>query len=328
MGLDVKVKIDLNKPLGRVSFGYPLILSIGAEKTYAECTNLDEVTTAGFAEETATYKAAAVMFSQNNPPAKIAVCGVAESSDLSAIKDKDWRQLYIAGFDAGDTESAADLSAVKTYVESTDDKMWFAALKDESKLTGLGASDRIIGFVHSDLLAAAALAGEAAGREVGSFTYKNLILNQIAPAFYTDTELDTLHEANGITFVAKAGDNVTSEGKTMSGEYIDIIDSEDYIVQQLEYQTQKLLNSSAKVPYDNNGIALLESAAVNVLKDAYNKGMIATNDDGTPAYSVNYALREEMDAEYRAQRKYVGGKFSFTLAGAVHTVEITGEIEI
>jgi hypothetical protein len=84
----------------------------------------------------------------------------------------------------------------------------------------------------------------------------------------------------------------------------------------------------AKVPYDNNGIAVLESVAVNVMKDAYNKGMIAANEDGTPAYTIDYAMREDTSEEDRAARKYLGGQFSFKLAGAVHTVEITGEIEI
>ena len=328
MALDVKVKIDLKKPVGRLTFGYPLILSIGAANNYTECKTLEEVVTAGFTTSTETYKAAAIMFTQNNPPAKIAVCGVAESSDLSAIKDKGWRQLYIAGFDVGDEGSATDLTAIKTYIEATTDKIWFATVEDNTNLSKLGDSDRVVGFVHANPLASAALIGEAAGRDAGSFTYKNLILKGIEPEFYTDTELDTIHSANGIAFVTKAGDNVTSEGKAMSGEYIDIVDSKDYIIQQMSYGTQKVLNSMAKIPYDNNGIAILESVAVNVMKDAYNKGMIATNEDGTPAYSVDYAMREDTAAEDRVARKYLGGQFSFKLAGAIHTVEITGEIEI
>lgn len=328
MALDVKVKIDLKKPIGKLAFGYPLILSIGAAEDYTECKTLDEVVTAGYSTETDTYKSAALMFEQNNPPAKIAVCGVAATTDLSAIKDKPWRQLVVAGFDAGAEDSATDLAAITTYIKTTTDKMFFATVNGSAKLASLGDSDRIVGFVHSDPLAVSALVGEAAGRDAGSFTYKNLILKGIEPESYTDTDLDTIHTANGLTFVTKAGDNVTSEGKVMSGEYIDIIDSEDYIITQLEYQTQKTLNSMAKVPYDNNGIAILESVAVNVMKDAYNKGIIATNDDGSPAYSVNYALRDQTDPADRAARKYLGGQFSFTLSGAIHTVEITGEIII
>ena len=140
--------------------------------------------------------------------------------------------------------------------------------------------------------------------------------------------MDAIHAKGGITFVTKAGDNVTSEGKVAGGEYIDIVDSKDYVISNLEYKTQKLLNSQPNIPYDNNGIALLESVAVDVMKDAYNNGIIVANDDGTPAYAVSYASRENTEASDRAARKYVGGQFAFTLAGAIHEAEITGEIII
>lgn len=324
MALDVKVKIDLKKPIGKVPFGYPLILAEGeTAKDYTECKSLEDVVTAGYEAATDTYKAAALMFSQNNPPSKIAVMtavadGAADA--LPAVSAKGWRQLMVVG--------EVDTAGIITYISSTTDKMFFATAAASSGLTALGDSDRVVGFVHTDPNSAAALVGEAAGREVGSFTYKNLILKGIAPEDLSDSEIDAIDEANGIAFVTKAGDNVTTEGKAMSGEYIDIIDGKDYVITNLVYQTQKMLNTMGKIPYDNTGIAVLESAAVNVMKDAYNKGIIATNEDGTPGYSVEYATREETEEADRVARKYLGGSFSFILAGAVHTVEITGVIEI
>lgn len=324
MALDVKVKIDLIKPVGKMSFGYPLILSVGEAKDYTECKNIDAVVAAGFAESTDVYKAAALMFSQNNPPQKIAVCGVATTTDLGAIKEQPWRQLVTVG----ELEASDGLAAIVSYIAATPDKMYFATAGSVSGLAALGDSERVIGFVHTDDLAAAALAGEAAGREVGSFTYKNLILNGIEPMASTDEEIDAIHKANGFTFVTKAGDNVTTEGIVMSGEYVDIIDCKDYVIQQLEYKTQKLLNNSAKIPYDNNGIAMLESVCVDVMRDAFDKGMIATGEDGKPAYSVTYDLVENVEPADKVARKYVGGKFNFTLSGALHTVDIYGEIII
>ncbi len=324
MALDVKVKIDLKKPIGKLAFGYPLILTEGStEIEYTECATVDDVVTAGYATESNTYKAAAIMFQQNNPPAKIAVMTVTTGGAVTALSEvaaKGWRQLV--------TVDITDTSDIVTYIETTTDKMYFATVETSTELAALSDNDRVVGFVHSDPLAVAALVGEAAGREVGSFTYKNLILKGILPEDLSDTEITAITTANGIAFVTKAGDNVTTEGKAMSGEYIDIIDSKDYVISNLEYQTQKMLNTMGKIPYDNNGIAVLESAAVNVMNDAYNKGIIATNEDGTPGYSVDYATREETDPSDRAARKYIGGNFSFKLAGAIHEVEITGEIEI
>lgn len=333
MALDVKVKIDLVKPVGKAGFGIPLILEEKATtaKSYTECRSLAEVVTAGFATSTKTYKAANLIFMQENAPEKIAVCATTDNTStwLSNVDNtgKDWRQLIVVS----ESETPISVSEIMTKIETLQNKMYFADLEtdDSTSLTVSGINRTVLFYCDSTAdypSPVSALVGATAGLDAGSFTYKNMILKGIAPQQLTDTEITAIHTKGGITFVTKAGDNVTTEGKTAGGEYIDIIDSEDYIISNLEYQTQKTLNTMNKIPYDNNGIAVLESVAVNVMKDAYNKGIIATNDDGTPAYSVDYAMREDTSAEDRTARKYLGGKFSFKLAGAIHEVEITGEI--
>lgn len=335
MALDVKVKIDLVKPIGTMGLGIPLILeeSATAEKAYAECQSLQEVESAGFASTTKVYKAADAIFMQEDAPEKIAVCAATTPAAtwLGDVENtaKDWRQLIVVT--ASETETS--IADIMTAMEKLTNKIYFAdvATDDSTSYTVTGIERTVLFYCDSTEAypsPAAALVGASAGLDAGSFTYKNLIVKGIAPQSLTDTEIDAIHAKGGITFVTKAGDNVTSEGKVAGGEYIDIIDSKDYIISNLEYQTQKVLNTSAKIPYDNNGIALLESVAVNVMKDAYNNGIIATNDDGTPAYAVSYALRENCDPADIAQRRYIGGQFAFTLAGAVHEVEITGEILI
>lgn len=342
MANDVKVKIDLKKPMGKIGFGIPLILSEGTatDISYKECRNLTEVVKAGYAENTEAYKTAELIFMQENAPEKIALCsttGTATAflSDSENIS-KSWRQLLVLFKEKSDDDTTGDsISDVAAKIEALGGKMFFAnvdADSEEYAETGALNYKRTVLFYcdasNGYTMPAAALVGETAGREPGSFTYKNLILKGIQPQKISDSRIDEIHQSGGITFVTKAGDNVTSEGIVTSGEYIDIIDSEDYIIQQLTYQTQKLLNSSSKVPYDNNGIAMLESAAVNVLQTAYNNGMIAKNEDGKADYTVNYSLREDTSEDDRNMRRYIGGNFSFVLAGAIHTVEITGEITI
>lgn len=327
MANDVTVKIDIRKPAGRLGFGIPLILAIGKAEEYKECADIAEVIEAGYASSTDTYKAAALMFAQEDKPSSVALVG-AETVDsavgvLTNSAGKGWRRLVIVG--AGE----ADISKIITYINTTEDKMLFVTAADAEGLKDLGTNDRVVGFVHKNVLAAAALVGEASGLNPGSFTYKNLILTGIEPTVLSETELKAIHEANGLTFVTKAGDNVTSEGKAMSGEYIDIIDTKDWIISQIVYRTQKLLNAMPKVPYDNGGIAMLENVCLTVLKEAAVMGMIAyDSDNGRYLYSTNYALRDTQDAADRVERKYIGGNFSFELAGAIHTVVVNGEISI
>lgn len=336
MGLDVKVKIDLVKPAGQTGFGVPLILEENATtaKSYTECSSLAEVITAGFAETTKVYKAANTIFMQGDAPAKIAVCATdgPAATWLSDVDNttKNWRQLIVV---TESSETAIAVSTIMTKVEALDNKLYFADLAsdDDTSLTVSGINRTVLFYCDATTdypSPAAALVGATAGLPVGSITYKNMILKGISPQSLTDTAIAAIHDKGGIAFVTKAGDNVTSEGKVAGGEYIDIIDSRDYVISQLEYRTQKVLNSSDKVPYDNGGIALLQSVCEDVLKDAYNNGIIASKDDGTPDYTVNYAMRSEVTDADRVARKYVGGQFSFKLAGAVHSVEVVGEIII
>jgi len=335
MAYDVKVNIDLAKPIGQLGFGVPLILLENAENevAYTEVTGLDELLEAGIANTSKAYKAAALLFGQANAPKTIAIRAVSDAASTaladSALVSKGWRQLIVVS----DGDTSTGCVPISTLVEGMEGKMYFADLDVDSSVNITASGLRRTVLFYCDATAdvpvpVAALVGATAGRAAGSFTYKNMILSGIAAQDLSDAEIEAIHAKGGITFVAKAGNNVTSEGKVGGGEYIDVIDCEDYIIQQLAYRTQKVLNNAAKVSYDNNGIAMLESVAKDVLQDAYNNDMIITNEDGTPGYWVDYALREDTKAEDRANRKYIGGKFGFALAGAIHTVEVTGSITV
>ncbi len=330
---DVNVKIDLAKPIGNVGFGIPLLLVENAAQAveYTVVSTMAEIVAAGFASETDVYKAAQLLWMQNNAPKQIAVCAViGTSADAMAdeiLVGKGWRQLIVINGGEDDT----DYTALITAIEALEGKMLFIGLPvdDDTVINTNGLRRTVLFYCDSTdnyPIPVAAFVGEMAGRKAGSFTYKNISLKGIPAQELTAVEVDAIHNKGGLTLIQKAGDNVTSEGMVAGGEFIDVIDTEDYIVQQLVYKTQKLLNNADKVPFDNNGIAMLESVAVDVLQGAFNNGMIAVREDGTPAYSVAYAKREDCSEDDRGNRRYLHGTFNFTLAGAVHYVEITGTI--
>lgn len=331
MAKDVRVIIDLNKPAGSIGFGYPLILA-GMQTeavAYTECANLDEVGDL-FDNATDVYAAAKLIFMQNKAPQTIAVCGVTTNvlEALPTLKNLGWRQLIVTSVG---TEGESEIKDIAEWVETTPDKFYFtSAVLPAPSLPKLGVLDRTALFAYDGSVdyPEAALVGATAGKAPGSFTYKNMILKGLDPLDLTDGEIKAIHEAGAFTFVKKAGDNVTTEGKTCGGEYIDIIDSEDWVIQQIEYRTQKVLNQNDKVPYDNNGIAMLENVCVGVLKEAFDNGIIAVDDDGQPDYSTNYKPRSETNGSDRVARKYVEGNFRFALAGAIHEAEIHGVIDI
>ena len=327
---DVVVKITQKQVAGSTGFGVPLVIQgkSTAEKKYVECSGIDEVVKAGFAAETEVYKQCEKLFMQNNHPARVAVCAGAGkiTETLLSIADKDFRQI-IPVFGEADDDTPKELAS---YVETTEDKMLFLKVSDATELAAIGKLDRTMAIVYSgtDTGVEGAVVGATAGLTIGSFTYKNIIIKGIKADSLTDSKIEAAHTAGGICIVRKAGDIVTSEGIVLSGEYADIIDSKDYIIKNIAYKTQKLLNTTPKLSFDNVGISQLEGVVTNVLAEAYMMGIIAQNEDGTPAYSTDFATRAETSAGDRAERTYNGGKFHFDLAGAIHYATINGTIEV
>lgn len=335
MALDVKVTIDMAKSLGTLGFGYPLILEENATTAiaYAECSDIDAVVKAGYANTTKVYKVAQLMFMQEHKPAKIAVCSTTDGADdwlgVEANIAKGWRQLVVVN---GSTESstATAVTAIATAIESAKvEKMFFANVDMPETLASATAAlsdkNRTVVFYYTATadvpVPVAALVGEIGGLTPGAYTVNNMTLKGLTPLELSQDDIDKIHGINGITFVLSAGDGVCSEGKVSSGDYIDIIDGNDYIKQQLEYRTQKVFNTNLKVPYTNAGIALLEAAAIGVMQDAQNKGIVED-------FTVTYALREQTTADDRASRKYFGGNVQYSMQGAIHYIEIYAQASI
>lgn len=351
---DVKVIIGQQAIVGNVGFGTPLILKTCQTEAvpYTECRSLNEVKTI-FAENDPVCKASDLIFSGNNPPNKIAVCAVTgtATTEIPKLLQYDWRQLIVVTLNLEGEEGQID--DISNLIKTLPSRMFFTHVNANGATTNvvtamstairaIGESDRTVVVAYNKSYKSetvtpvceypeAALIGAVGGLLPGSFTYKNMTIRNVEPEVYTDAELNNttngINTVNGIAIIKKAGDVVTSEGKTLSGKYIDDIDSQDWIISNIEYEVQSLLNKANKLPYDNTGISQLEAVVTNVLQEAFSMGIIASNDDTTPAYKVKFETREETDKNNIVSRKYLGGTFTFKLAGAVHNVEITGYIE-
>lgn len=330
MASDVKIIITMVKPVGNIGFGCPLILVENAAeaKEYAKYSSVDAIVAAGYELTSDVYKVAQLMFMQEHAPVQIAIASATSNAatwlSVESNVSKDWRQLVV--LNAGET--ATDVGGIMGLIEAQTKypKMYFAnlALNDETELTVDNIERTILCYYTptEDIpVPVAALVGEIAGLTVGSYTINNLMVKGIPALDLSDEEIQEIHAKGGITYVLSAGDCVLSEGISAGGLYVDIRDGNDWIKQQLEYKTQKVFNNNLKVPYNDTGIAMLESAAIEVMKDAQNKGII---DD----FTVTYALRDSTTAEERASRKYLGGNVKYTMQGAIHYIEINCEVSI
>ncbi len=349
---DVTVNISIEDVINPASFGGILIYSDACEIAYTDVYSYDEavalIGTTTDANKNRILDMVQTAFSQADPPEKIKILGC-NFDDLPNYMSDDWRHLIYVRADGG---GASYFTQIAKYIESAEymkvcvfdlsagtSSLTLSCADWVSNFATFGTLERTAAFVGIQVYdddgnemtnsVATAIMAETGGKDVGSFTYKNIVLSGVYPdESATKAQVAEYHSYNVNAFLTKAGYNVTSEGVLANGEYIDILDAKDWLVTQIKYQVQQMLIINDKVPYTNNGINLLESAVVNVLQDGYNNGLIAEDDNGEAGYSVNFAKRSETDASDRELRQYVEGKFSFDLAGAIHTVTINGVINI
>jgi len=331
---DVTVIIDIQRPTPKLGFGKPLILGAStaghAYKTYSDLAGV----AVDYISSTEEYKAATALFGQgDDSPREIAIVARKTSETAETIEDvleaiflKDWYFLVSV------TTDADDIMTIAEAVEQDNSRQYFFRTSSKTDLATILAEGytRTTGIYHTDTTKypEAAWVGRTGSADVGSVTWKFKNLTGIQPLDIDATELAAIHALGANTYVTKAGDNVTSEGKTMSGEYIDIIHAKDYVKYSIEYAVQKLLNGADKISYDDTGIAQLEAAVKTVLQRAFNQGIIAKDEDGLGLYGTQFKTRAETDPADRADRDYTGGTFWFDLAGAIHQTTFRGEIRV
>lgn len=325
---DVDVIIGVSEQSGEAGSWYPLIYVKGTSEstttTFKEYSKLTDIVV-DYAKDTAAYKAAALMLTQEieGRPDKIAICsgGTDVMATLASYMDKSWRQLIIAGEDYD--------SAVAEAIEATE-KLYFTHFATTQALkTASVKYSRTVAIVYTGEDVAnpeAALVGRTAGYEAGSFTYHSKTLLGVTPEKFTQAQVKEILEAGGNVYVTKNGKVASHGGIVTSGEYIDIIDSKDYIVQNIRYDVQEVTLKNKKIPYTNVGIAKYETAVRNVLARAFNNGMIADDENGQGLYSTSFKSRTETTASDRLARNYPYGEFEFELAGAIHSAKITGVV--
>lgn len=345
---DVKVDIGKVAVISNKGSWYPLIyVPVEGESvtpSYSEFSSLENVATGGYADGTEAYAVAEIIFMQENAPEKIAILSGGKDPEtvLPAYLHKNWRQLIVlADFDKD----------VATYIEGSKSRMYFThvtpnesqgidsdlstvynAIKsfertmvvyyDNAKILEKTSSEPVIKYPEAYIV------GDTAGRVAGSFTYKFAKLKGIKGLDYNDDDIDKIHAKGAITILQKHDKVMPSEGTVASGDFADEIDSKDFISQRIAYNTQEVLNNNDKIAYTDAGISMLEAATLEALVEAYNNGIIADNEDGTPSYEVSFGKRSDTTQSDRASRQYVNGKFSYVLAGAIHKVRINGSVSV
>ena len=358
----VKCNVEISNPASNdATFDSILLVVKGpeasGEKTMSKTTAIsqaDELLDYGFTTEDAAYVAATVAFSQNPAPSSIYICIRKETSAESAetvtyedIKNTLARakgEVSFYGIHITEFGDDADIQGAISWTEANEKIFSFeysditkCPVKNFSFYRSFGLfSGKADGYDADEQpieneYAALAWMAKCFGYDPGTETWNMKELASIVPSALSTDEKKLLEE-NGInSFRRYAGSNITFGGNMLSGEWIDVIRFRDWLKAEMQTNVFNALKTNRKVPFTDGGIGLIEGQMEATLSKGQTVGGIApteydSDDNEIPGYTVTVPLASDLTEAERKSRKLTGCRYTARLAGAIHIVEIHGNL--
>ncbi|WP_303870435.1 DUF3383 family protein [Acetobacterium wieringae] len=309
----------------RKGFGGILLFETDTDHPYTTYKDLPAVLL-DFAITTDTYKMAARIFNQELSPSGISIVGDATATPaeitakLDTLINKNWYGLVCTD------NATATITALDAWVDDQE-KVYVVTTQALTDI-GVPTSKRtFIGFHHvADAYVMEGLLSIMLTNPIGSATAKFKKVLGVTEATITDAQLATLRADYGVTYIEELGNLETTGSQTASGEYFDVVLSEDWINYNMEKEMHDLAVKTQKIGYSGDGIASLVGVATNVLNKAALQGIILI-ENNVPQFVITYVNRADVPQADRAERKYNGIKWFAYLAGAIEGADpISGEL--
>lgn len=256
------------------------------------------------------------------------------TADLTAISDENDSYYFILN----PYNSEAMINSVAAYAESAD-KIFVAGSNDSRSATlAVGGGDpfddlktnayaRTAGLYHPSPIefADAAFVGKNAPKDPGSITWNYKTLAGIPAVPLTSTHITNLKAKYANFYRTVAGVNITDGGgKVGANEYIDVVRGKDWITARIAEAIFARLAGSDKIPFTNAGVAVVQSEVSSVLSLAVDRGILS--DDPAPVVTVPFVA--DVATADKSNRLLRDVEFTATLAGAIHTLIITGVVSV
>ena len=293
---------------------------------YREYKNLDAVAV-DYPEGSAVYKKATAYFAQSKHSDRIAILDYDKSKAYDSLKAF-WYFNWTFGVCVDNTidQSTTKLSNI---FEVNKDHFLVLQTDDLSKFTEMSGQNYTIGLKHNlNEAMDAAFVGAIALFDVGQTTWKFKSLQGITPDNLTSQELAGINNIHAIAYEEMMGRGQTSEGTTLSGEYIDLLHGVMWVQTTCQSRLQKLLQDNGKIPYEAQGIAMIRSVITQVLNEAHDKEIIMTDEhSGSGMFTVTTTPRSQQSREDLSARHYGGVSFEYHASSAIHTITVNGTVD-
>lgn len=326
-------------------------------------TSLAEVTDAGWREGTEIYKAARAAFLQEHKPELIYIAvrqeKIVEGDGKGDIPEEDtedqaketvaetetglekfsdavkrvlampgWYGLALAGADTSDYDEVA-------YIIESAEKLFAYSVQSKELPLELSRTDYLRTVViysdSADEYAHVAWLTESFSYAPGSETWAYKTLAGVIAAELTTREMGRFDESNVNYYVNCANKDITLQGKVVGGEWIDVIRFRDWLKNEMQLRIFALFVKYPKIPYLDTGITLVENQMRATLQDAQDVGGIAPtefdeNEEPVEGFTVTVPRASSLSSAQRASRKLRNCRYTARLAGAIHIVEIQGNL--
>lgn len=259
--------------------------------------------------------------------------GVATDLGNVLAADADWYGLLL------DSQSQAEVATASTgaaaWVEANK-RILIAQTADglalsSSSITDVGYVLHAAGYARTGLLYtpglytewhAAAWMGNRLPADPGSDTWAFKGLSGVSVYALTDTQRASLDAKYVNYYIDGGGLAITYPGVSSAGEFLDVTRFVDWLKARMQERVLAVQVNNDKIPFTDRGIALVVAEVRAQLQQGVNVGGIA--DD--PAFTVSYPRASEVSSSDRAARRLSGVTFNGRLAGAIHELDITGNV--
>jgi hypothetical protein len=332
-------------PVGKAGFGTVLIVGDGATFSSDRHRLYESAQAASEDTELNTHlqDAVATAFSQSPKPAKVAVAKFDSATDadyagaLTATVDNGFSNFYgitIESRTKADQESAASwaLENNRLFIaQSSDDKIKDSGLTTDLASVLKAASNNRAGVIYH------ATDGEAADvalmtqnlavdPDSATTLWRYSILRGIAVDDLSSGEISAVKGKNCNVFEEFYGNNVVDEGVLSDGTKIDIRVTIDWCLSRTKEELAQAIvsasNRGSKIPFDDEGFAVIEAKVRDVLTLGEDVGHFIQGSS-----FVNMPLRSEV-TDSDAGNRILRFTFGAVLAGAVEELVVDGTLSV
>lgn len=247
---------------------------------------------------------------------------------------ENWEYALLADYDKADALAIADMIENGGY-DGKGFHMFFMQFNatNAADATDFATYGRTFTFYHTDADEnyVAALAAAGAQPDAGKISWKFVSnLADITPESLTASEVIALEKQGFILYVHKGNSDNQTDDKNVAGNYIDFVQGLDFIKATVETNFQNMLNTSGKVPFNAQGLSMVDTSLTASLNQAYNQGIIAIGSDNKPDFTHNVpgvGNTNPATVADIASRVLKNVKFSYKPSSAINEIRVVGTVE-